>query len=127
MRILTVVFLLLASLAAHAQAPDSTKIDNGIVLNPYESGFLNEYLQQERDTFDFSNKKILFVTGSSNHLVVNKKDYFKSIIRNKSVPTSIIVLNPAEKVQSGGCEAIVVYWSKAVPNKQKILKKLKKR
>jgi len=111
------------------QKIDSCGIDNNSKLTVFESKYLNEYLKNKRDTFDFTGKKIIFITGSSGKTIGKKKDYFLNInewnLSNSKIATELFVLTREEKIQSGGCDAILTYWVMIMPNKKKIIEKLK--
>jgi hypothetical protein len=116
----------------HSQIIDSCGIDSVSILNNYESEYLNNYFEEQRDTFNFVNKKIVFVTGSSGSKIGNKKEYFDSIKRwkkehNSRISTSLIILSNEEKKKSGGFDAIIIYWVKIFTDgrKNKIIKQLK--
>lgn len=129
--------LILAILLAHyncfSQDWDSLGIDNSPLLNSAESNFLNEKLTNRRGYFDFSNKKIIFATGSSGTTIENKIEHFNDWERSESdsfyVPVQLQILNEPEKTATGGYDAIVVTWSKVVASektKQKLIRKLKR-
>ncbi|MBN2260298.1 MAG: hypothetical protein JW702_07120 [Clostridiales bacterium] len=124
MKIFITILLLTFGVNLHSQIIDSTLIDNNIKLNKYESDFLNDYLKEQRDTFDFSQKRIAFITGSSGSIIGNKKDYFKDINKwdkdyNSKIVTSLVIFNDNEKELSGGYDAILTYWVKLLTDKRK--------
>ncbi len=114
---------------SQGQNLDSCGIDNNAKLTIYESTYLNEYLKSQRDTFDLMGKKIIFVTGSGGGVIGEKKEYFSDIKewndRNSKIATSIVFLTIEEKIESGGYDAILTYWVKLMPNKKKIIEKIK--
>ncbi len=112
-------------------APNLTNcgIDNDPELSDEEANFLNEYLRipSQMQDFDFHNKKILFVTGSSGNTIGSKTAYFNSVREwkekyNSKIATSLIVLDEDEKKEYG-YDAIVTYWVKVYNiNRKKVLK-----
>lgn len=126
-----VLFLLLGSTVfSQILVLDMSKIDNNSTLNKYESDFLNHYLKDERKQFEFTDKRIIFVTGSTGNEIRSKIDYFNEIDNwnkkyNRKIATSLYIFNDEENEESGGYDAILTYWVKTVPNKQKIIKKVK--
>ena len=114
---------------SYGQNLDSCGKDNNPKLNIDESKYLNEYLKNKRDTFDLVGKQIIFVTGSGGGLIGEKKEYFSDIKewnnKNSRIATSLLVLKPEEKIESGGYDAILTYWVMIMPNKKKIIKKIK--
>jgi hypothetical protein len=132
MRFLFSILLITCGFNLNAQIIDSTLIDNNSSLSKYESDFLNDYLKELRDTFDFSQKRIVFITGSSGTIIGNKKDYFNDIIMwdkdyKSKIATSLVVFNANEREQSGGYDAILTYWVKLLTDKrkQKIINQIK--
>jgi len=98
--------------------------DDSPFLTEVEYIFLKEYLKNRG--FDFREKKILFVTGSSGMTLGKKSDYFDSIKRygDSHIQTGLFVLTEKEKLEYG-YDAIIYYWVKVL-NKTKVLKKAKK-
>jgi hypothetical protein len=124
MRILTLLIYSFLSTNIFGQSSDSLGIDNNITLNRKEIDFLNTSLKNSRDTFDFTNKKIAFVTGSSGGVLISKQKYFLTCVRpwadNGSLPQIAFVrLTNEEKQKSNGYDAIVMSWVKVYANKQR--------
>lgn len=111
------------SINISAQNLDECGIDSNPKLNLTESKFLNEYLSDRRNEFDFTNKKIIFVTGNSGNFIKDKSDYFKNVRErigtNSRIGSDIIVLTEDEKIKSGGYDAIVTYWIKVLTERRK--------
>lgn len=106
-------------------------VDNNHVLSQLESEYFNAKFQKKRKNFDFSNKRIAFFTGSGGSGYSNKISYF-DIEKDRyshnysSNFSSIIILNENEKIDSGGFDAIIIYWAKIVRSKNYYIKRLKK-
>jgi hypothetical protein len=90
---------------------------------------LNDYFSKQRGSFDFIDKKILFVTGSKGTRIGNKKAYFNNIKLwkkdNAMIATDLIIFTEQEKKQYGGYDGILTYWAKVPPNKNKLFKIIK--
>ncbi len=106
-------------------------IDNNPKLTQTESEFLNEYMTDyNKQDFDFTNKKVIFVTGNSGNQIGTKPDYFDKIKqRNQTddkIATWVVKLTEEEQLQSG-YDVIVTYWVKVVTErrKRKILNEIK--
>lgn len=104
--------------------------DNNSKLNNHEAVFLNNYIKNRND-FDFCNKKILFVTGSSGGRISSKKEYFNNVKEWKEkygekVQTSLVTLS-AQETELYKYDAIVLYWVKIFSPKAKnnVLKRSK--
>ncbi len=127
------IFLVLICIVAYsflgAQSLDSCGLDNSSEISKHEAEFLNTYLSEQRGNFDFTGKKIAFVTGSSGSKMGTKSEYFKNIVQykkeNAKVVSSIVVLTEDEKQKSGGYDAVVSYWVKIILDRKKIIEKLK--
>lgn len=107
--------------------------DNNPLLTDIEANFLNEYLKTpaQQKNFNFSNKRIVFATGSSGTTLGSKADYFESVKEwkekyNSKIATSLIVLNDSDK-EEYGFDAIVTYWVKVLTPRanKKLLEKTK--
>ena len=129
--IATILFLITINL--FGQNLDKCGIDNNPILTPYESDFLNKYMSKNQiKNFDFSEKKIVFITNTSGQNFGTKSEYFNAIKEwdknGNKISTGLIVLNEKEKIDSGGYDAIVTYWVKkfTTRRKRKIVKKLQR-
>ena len=116
--------ILLISLNAFGQDLNQCGMDNNPKLTRSESEFLNEYMNEEqRNEVDFTDKKVIFVTGSSGHKLGTKSDYFKNIKKwdenGNKIATWAIKLNEKEKINSGGYDVIITYWVKLLTNRKK--------
>ena len=126
--LLTIILSVLCS-PLFAQVPDSCGINNEPRLTATEATFLNAYYAGIRKNFDFTDKKILFVTGTAATQITGKTEYFKSIRSNWNPATNPVggsdvdPLTVSEKKRSNGYDAVVYYWVKLIPprGKQKII------
>jgi hypothetical protein len=112
--------------------PENCGIDNKPELSEKEAIFFNEYLKipAQLKKFDFYNKKVLFVTGSSGNTLGSKIDYFNDVREwrekyNSKIATSLIVLDDNDKAEYG-YDAIVTFWVKIYnPKTKRALKQTK--
>ncbi len=120
--IATIIFIFSVT-HVFGQSSDSLGISNSFILNRQEVYFLNAALKESRDTFDFSNKKVAFVTGSNGATILSKKDYFLRIMpwidKGSSPQIFFVAFTAEEKQRSGGYDAIVFSWVKVFTPKQK--------
>lgn len=104
--------------------------DNNPTLNENEAKFLNDYFSESRGTFDFQDKKVVFVSGSTGKTYITKRDYFDNINKwnetNSRIATSLIILTEKEKKESGDYDAILTAWVKVFTPKRRteIIKEL---
>lgn len=94
-------------------------IDNNPKLSHLESEFMNGYVKdQEQKDFDFTGKRVLFVTGNSGHTIGRKSEYFKFIkdwdADGHKIATWVVALNPNqnEQLKAAGYDVMVTYWVK---------------
>src|SRR5688500_16649987 len=91
------------------QTADSLGLDNNSTLNRQESILLNTLLKNSRDTFDFTNKKIVFVTGSSGNRLNSKSNFFKNHVKpwidKGSTPSISFVQLPSDEIGRASCRA----------------------
>ena len=127
------IILLLISANIFGQNLSECGIDNNPKLTQTESEYLNTYLIEKRNGFDFKNKKVIFITGNSGNQIGTKKEYFDYIKKwnkeNSKVATGIEILTNEQKIESDGYDVIVTYWVKVLTKKRKrkILNEIKTR
>lgn len=106
-------------------------VDNNPLLNDYESAYINMILKKSRKGFDFKDKKVGFITGSSGKTISNKQNYFnmqKKSLADKNIPCDngiLYIFDENQKKESGGYDAAIVYWSKVLIPAKDIVKRLK--
>ena len=123
MRTWTFIICIFLTPNIFGQATDSLGISDNLILNRQETDFLNSALKNSRDTFDFENKKIAFVTGSNGGKLIPKQKYFLTCVKPwteiESLPQIFFVrLTPDEKQKSGGYDTFVLSLVKLFTNKQ---------
>ncbi|WP_420583275.1 hypothetical protein [Reichenbachiella sp.] len=117
---LLVATILLFSNLAFCQNLDSLGLNDNPELNSYESTFLNEKLekQRQRAEFNFTEKQIGFALGHGprHYGIRTKSEYFEEAkeyhSNNSQIVDILVVLTEQEKDESGGFDAIIVSWSK---------------
>ncbi len=85
---------------------------------------LNLLLEESRDTFDFKNKKVAFITGSSGTRIVSKYEFFNNSVIpwiEKDLRPQIFMcqLTDKEKSKSGGYDVLVLSWVKIFTDKRR--------
>lgn len=100
-------------------------------LDSRESRYFNVVFKELRGDFDFTEKKVGFITGSNGNKISNKREYFDKErdrhSRNYSPNKSILyVFNENQKEKSGGYDAVIVYWSKVLLLVDDLPQKLKR-
>lgn len=93
-------------------------------LSKTEAELLNNLLKDSRDTFNFQNKKVAFISGNSGGSIVNKSYYFDHLIspwiEKDATPQIFMVrLNDEEKLKSGGYDVLVLSWVKVFTPKRR--------
>ena len=106
-------------------------VDNTLSLNIYESDYLNLIFKDSIGNFNFTGKKVGFITGSSGKTKSSKKEYFDTEKDNFSHNYSpnggtIFIFDKNQKRESGGYDAVIVYWCKFKLQTKDLLKILKK-
>jgi len=102
--------------------------DTSIFLNKYEAAFLNAIFKDSLNGFDFTNKKVGFITAGS---VRNKKKYFEEertrfYNNSTTISSTLYIFNATQKKESGGYDAAIVYWSKFLLPVDKVVAILKR-
>ncbi|HYG51871.1 MAG TPA: hypothetical protein VD905_13260 [Flavobacteriales bacterium] len=108
------LFLLAFLIAAngYSQAKACTH-DTSPVLSTCEAEALNRGLADIKSTFDFSGKKVLFVTKDDASEIITKKKFFDFIKLHHGKydgVTGLAELTAKEKETSGGYDIIVMYY-----------------
>lgn len=123
MKTIGTLILLLISLNIFGQNLSECGIDNNPKLTQAESEYLNAYLTEKRNGFNFNDKKVIFVTGNSGNRIGTKKEYFDYIKKwnekDSKVATGIDILTTDQKLESDGYDVIVTYWVKVLTEKRK--------
>lgn len=83
-----------------------------------------------KNSGDFDNKVITFISGPAGTTIFSKSDFFKSFLNYYSeehiIQYTIIKLDENEKMLSGS-DFLIFYWVKMLnPKSKKLLKKIKK-
>jgi len=102
-------------------------VDNTPLLNCYESAYLNVIFKDSLNEFDFTGKKVGFIRNGGKGKI-NYFDMHKKHIIDKNSPCdngSLYIFNAAQKEESGGYDAVIVYWSKFVIPMEKVVKRLR--
>lgn len=102
-------------------------VDDSPLLNCHESAFLNVIFKDCLKGFDFTNKKIGFLSVGSKR---NKKEFFieereRYYNNSTTINGTLYIFNAIQKAESGGYDAAIVYWSKFIIPVEKVVKRLK--
>ena len=117
MKVPFILVILFWTLGLTAQNFDLIGTNDHPVLNKEEVKLLNSLLQETRDTFDFKDKKVAFITGPGGSTITPKSDYFKGSVlpwvEDGARPQiSMIILTKDEKEKYGGYDVLVLSWVK---------------
>jgi hypothetical protein len=128
LKYLLTISILFSTFGLSAQNYRHIGVDDYPILNQNEVILLNKLLQQQNDGYDFTGKKVAFITASNGSRIVTKSDYFKNSvipwIEKDSEPQIFMVrLSENEKVKSGGYDVLVFSWVKAY-SKKRLIKQL---
>ena len=126
MRTLIFISTLLWTIGLCAQDLNLIGVDNHPFLNKSEVALLNSLLKEQRDTFDFTDKKVAFISGRSGSSIVPKSEYFQKLIipwiEEKSRPQIFMIrLTDKEKLKSCGFDVLVLSWVKIFSDKRRRL------
>jgi hypothetical protein len=106
-----------------------TSFSNGIgktispALTDNEAEYFNAEFEKQRKDFDFHEKKVAFVLGSS---FIDKQQYFKNW-GGTDIATNLIILTDEEKHKTNGYDAIIASWRKQGVSKRfrrRLIKKM---
>jgi hypothetical protein len=105
--------------------------DDYLSLNHFEGAYFNIIFEKSRKDFDFVEKKIGFITGSSGKIISDKRKYFDleryRFNHNYSPNGGILyIFNANQKGRSSGYDAVIIYWCKVKIELEDIIERLKK-
>src|SRR3954466_10968481 len=87
--------------SALGQEANDVRQDINPTLTEKEVKLLNDYFSESRGTFDFHDKKIVFISGSTGKTYITKRDYFDDINKwnemDSRIATSLVILTEKEK------------------------------
>lgn len=107
---------------------NKVEIDESLLLNEAESTLLNKIFETTRKDFDFTSKKVGFIKISGEWGKIPYFDMQEKYFVNENSPCdngSLYIFDAAQKAESGGYDAAIVYWSKFVVPIDKVVKQLK--
>lgn len=141
MKFVAITMMFISSMSSYAQPPDfediptdilqqldNMGIDGSPLLNNYEGAYLNVIFSDSLKGFDIAGKKVGFIQISG---IPGKQEYFNQVKvrfhRNEGTigGTGIYIFDAAQKAESGGYDAAIVYWSKFIVPIEDIIKRLK--
>lgn len=132
MRIYITTLLLVVTRGVFGQSIDSLGIDDNPILNKYEANYFNIECKDQKNDFDFLDKKVAFVTGSSANKLLTKSTYFDNVKArlkgNHGITHFAIFLTDEERINSGDYDVIIASWVKLLTDKRRrqIISELKK-
>ena len=100
-------------------------------LNKEEAEELNNIFAAYRNDFDFTNKRVIFFTGSSGKLRSSKEHYFR--MQKKYDNTSyynrdngyLYIFDEDQKETIGGYDAAIVFWTKIQLPTEEVMERIK--
>jgi len=119
---LSITFLFFfISISLFSQEINQLGLTDDPVLTLEEAQYFMQHMSEEqRQGIDLTNKKVLFVTGSSGGRLISKSTYFKNITpkneTNNIRGSWIFELTEKEKINSGGYDIFITHWCKTILN-----------
>lgn len=98
-------------------------VDSSLILNEYEGRYLNFIFKIDVQDFNLVGKKIGY--GSKIGFFKDEKEWFYRGEKSGVGGTTLYIFDAAQKVESGGYDAAIVYWSKFFIPTDKVIKRLK--
>jgi hypothetical protein len=107
-----------------------TQNDN-IVFEEADSRILNEVFISQRGDFDFCNKRVLFMTGSSGRKIATKENYIQMINNHKEnervpIDTGKLYVFENSRNNSFGYDAAIVFWCKSSLSEEDVIRNIKR-
>ena len=104
---------------------DKMGIDSFLILNEYEGRYLNYVFKTDNLNLNLVGKTVGFL-GSKTDFFKDERERFY----HNSTPVGgavLYILTAEQKVESGGYDAAIVYWSKFLPSIKEVITRLKNR
>ena len=105
---------------------DKMGIDASSTLNDYEVKYLNYIFKIDTNEFNFVGKKVGFL-GSKRDFFKDEREWLNRGNENGVAGCSLYILNNNQKIESGGYDAAIVYWSKIAIPVEKVIERLKQK
>jgi len=102
---------------------DKMGIDSSSILNEYEGRYFNFIFKIDFQDFNLVGKKVCY--GSKMGFFKDEKEWFHRGETSGVGGTVLYIFNSAQKEESGGYDAAIVYWSKRLIPIEEVVKRLK--
>jgi hypothetical protein len=123
MKFYLTTLLSIITIGLFGQPVDSLGLDDNPQVTKYEAEYFNTEFKDQRNDFDFADKKIAFITGSAASKHQTKTIYFNDVktrLKNGNGMThSPIFLTDKEKIKSGGYDVIITSWVKVLTDNRR--------
>ncbi|HBI80636.1 MAG TPA: hypothetical protein DDY04_01465 [Bacteroidales bacterium] len=99
-------------------------VDTSSILNEYEGRYLNFIFKIDPQDLNLVGKRVGFIGSKIDYFKDTRERFYEN---TTTVGGSVLyIFNAAQKEESGGYDAAIVYWSKFLLPVDKVVKKLKK-
>src|SRR5688572_27750512 len=122
MKTILPLFLILLGFSLSAQSIDSLGKTDDPVLTDLEAEYLNTQLKGQRKTFDFKDKKLVYITGTTALYFLTKGEYFKEVKKKKSTKAGIsqaLILFTEKETIDSGYDALIAVAMPPVTDRQR--------
>ena len=92
-------------------------------ITPFDSIYRESGLYNKRGDFDFTGKKVAFIYIGTH---VPASEYFKQEPATPLRRGYLYILTTDEKVETGGYDAVIMYYGKRILSRKSVINKLKK-
>ena len=122
--------LLLIIVLLHSCRNQTNLINENIVTEGADSRIFNEVFFSQRGDFDFYNKRVLFMTGSSGRKITTKENYIQMINEHKEnervpIDTGKLYVFENNLNNSIGYDAAIVFWCKSSLSEDDVIRNIK--
>ena len=105
-------------------------INDNLLLTELEGKYFNALYKIDEKELNISGKKVAFFTGSLGKTKSSKRMYFmveRDRLRFNHSPNAgtLYIFDTAQKNESGGYDAVIVYWSKKLIPIKDVIKRLR--
>ncbi len=118
------ILLFIIQFGLFSQNVENEKEKSNDSLSPQETEILNEIFSESDPDFDFQNKRIAYVAGTTGNIILTKDEFFKKYMDpivddEKRNVCNLIILTESEKIESGGYDAVILTPAKLFTDKDR--------
>jgi hypothetical protein len=102
-------------------------VDSSSILNEYEGRYLNFIFKIDNQDFNLIGKKVGFNRSKIDFFKDERERFYRDFSAGGVGGAALYIFDATQKEESGGYDAVIVYWSKRLIPTNDLIKRLKGR